>query len=94
MVAAGQAREMYALGYVSHLSPVTGRVPDRINRSGITLAVVGENLALAGSVAAVHDGLMASPSHRDNLLDPAFDRVGVGVVRGPYGLMVVQVFGG
>ncbi|HEY7703785.1 MAG TPA: CvpA family protein [Acidimicrobiia bacterium] len=94
MVASGQAREMYSLGYVSHLSPVTGRVTDRVAGSGIPLAVVGENLALAGSIQAVHEGLMASPSHRANILNPSFDRVGVGVVRGPYGLMVVQVFGG
>ena len=93
-VALGHAEEMYVAGYVSHLSPVTGRVEDRVAAAGIRLATLGENLALAASARAVHDGLAASPGHRANMVDPAFDRVGIAAVRGPLGLMVVEVFGG
>jgi uncharacterized membrane protein required for colicin V production len=93
-VAQAHAEEMYRLGYVSHVSPNTGRVTDRVAAAGIRLMLVGENLALAASARAAHAGLMDSPGHRANILHTGFDRVGVGAVLGPYGLMVVEVFGG
>jgi len=36
--------------------------------------------------------LMASPGHRQNMLDDRFTRVGISAVEGPLGVMVVQVF--
>lgn len=93
-IALAHALDMYTNGFVSHVSPTTGRVDDRIRAAGIQLSLAGENLALAASTRAVHDGLMSSESHRENLLRTGFDRVGVAAVRGPFGLMVVQVFGG
>jgi len=93
-VARDHAREMYLEGYVSHVSPTTGTVGDRVEAAGIRLMLVGENLALASSTRAVHDGLMASEGHRANILHRDFDRVGIAAVHGPLGLMVVQVFGG
>ena len=93
-VALAHAVEMYTHGYVSHLSPVTGRVDDRVKAAGIRLSTIGENLALAASARAVHDGLVASPGHRANMVNPAFDRVGIAAVKGPLGVMVVEVFGG
>ncbi len=93
-VAAGHAREMYLEGYFSHRSPVTGTVGDRLGAAGIIYSLAGENLALAASTTQVHDGLMGSPGHRENILRPEFRRVGVAVVDGPLGLMTVQVFTG
>lgn len=93
-VARGHAIDMYVNGYVSHVSPTTGGIRDRVERSGIRLTIVGENLALASSTRAVHDGFLRSDSHRRNMLGRSYDRVGVAAVDGPYGLMVVQVFGG
>jgi uncharacterized membrane protein required for colicin V production len=88
------AREMYLEGYFSHLSPHTGTVGDRLADAGITYRVAGENLALAASAEEVHDGLMGSPGHRANIESADFTRVGIGTVRGPLGLMTVQVFTG
>ena len=85
---------MYTNGYVSHVSPTTGRIRDRVEGSGIRLTIVGENLALASSTRAVHDGFLRSDSHRRNMLERSYDRVGIAAIDGPYGLMVVQVFGG
>lgn len=93
-VAAAHAAEMYRVGYVSHVSPTTGTVEDRVEAAGVTVRVVGENLALASSARAVHEGLMDSTGHRRNILSPRYDRLGVGAVSGPYGVMVVEVFGG
>ena len=58
------------------------------------MRIVGENLALAVTVEIAHDGLMASPGHRENIEHPEFSSLGVGVVDTPYGLIVVQVFHG
>lgn len=93
-VAEAHATEMYRQGYVSHVSPTTGTVGDRVEAAGIRLRIVGENLALAPTPRAVHRGLMDSPGHRANILREEYNRVGVGAVRGPLGLMVVEVFGG
>jgi len=93
-VGVGHAMEMYLDGYFSHVSPATGTVGDRLQDAGITYRVGGENLALAASAEEVHGGLMDSPGHRANIESPDYNRVGIGVVRGPLGLMTVQVFTG
>jgi len=88
------AAEMYVDGYFAHNSPKTGTVGDRVVAAGLTVRLVGENLALAAAPFLVHEGLMNSDGHRANILRPEFVRVGIGVVEGPLGLMVVQVFSG
>jgi uncharacterized protein YkwD len=93
-VGESHALEMYVAGYFSHLSPSTGTVGDRLRGAGIPYRVAGENLALAATAEDVHRGLMESPGHRANIESSGFNRVGIGVVRGPLGLMTVQVFTG
>lgn len=90
----GHAREMYLEGYFAHQSPTTGDVGDRLAAAGITFSVGGENLALAATVVEVHGGLMDSPGHRANIEGDFYRRIGIAVVRGPLGLMTVQVFTG
>lgn len=90
--ASAHGREMYREGYFSHVSPRSGSVAERVAGAGIPFAAVGENLALAPTVAVVHQGLLESPSHRETMLDPRFVRAGVAVWEGPLGLMTVQVF--
>ncbi len=91
-VARAHAGEMYRRGYFSHRSPVTGSPLDRVLDAGIVIGRVGENLALAATPVAAHQGLMESDGHRRNLLATSWTTVGVGVVDGPLGLMVVEVF--
>ncbi|MBM3312787.1 MAG: CAP domain-containing protein, partial [Candidatus Aminicenantes bacterium] len=45
----------------------------------------GENVARSGTFlsSVIHESLMNSPDHRENVLDPRFDEVGIGVVRDP-----------
>jgi uncharacterized protein YkwD len=52
----------------------------------------GENVSLAGSVEESHKGLMHSPPHRENLLNPGYNVAGFGVVRSGYSLYVAQDF--
>jgi len=93
-VGVGHAMEMYLDGYFAHSSPKTGDVGDRVSDAGIRFSVAGENLALAATVTEVHEGLMNSPGHRSNIEADFYDSIGIAVVRGPLGLMVVQVFMG
>ncbi len=92
-VARAHGAEMFELGYFAHESPVTGDPFDRLAVAEISYATAGENLALAPDVGTAHRGLMNSPGHRANILNPEFGRVGIGIVRSRYhGLMVVQEF--
>ncbi|HUP15535.1 MAG TPA: CvpA family protein [Acidimicrobiia bacterium] len=94
VVAALHAEEMYRNGYLSHVSPVTGRVADRVAAAGIGLASTAENIGLAATTRAVHEEMVGSVPHRARMLSGAVDRVGVATVAGPYGIIVVEVFGG
>jgi uncharacterized membrane protein required for colicin V production len=93
-VAAAHAEEMYRDGYLSGVSPITGRVADRVAAAGIALAALGENIGLASTTRAVHEEMVESAPHRARMISGAVDRVGVAAVAGPYGIIVVEVFGG
>lgn len=91
-VARGHSTDMYVRGYFAHINP-DGKDPfDRMADGGVRFSYAGENLALAPTVAMVHEGLMNSPRHKENILKPEFTDLGIGVYRGPYGLMVTQNF--
>jgi uncharacterized protein YkwD len=57
------------------------------------LVEAAENVASAESADRAHDGLMHSVHHRENLLHPSYNVVGIGVVRREDTLYVVQDFG-
>ena len=53
---------------------------------------LGENVGVGGTADAVHAGFLASPTHRANIVDPAFTQVGFGIVRPDARIFVVVVF--
>jgi len=53
----------------------------------------GENVALDYDAARGHQHLMLSPPHRANLLNPAYNVVGLGVLRSGDRLYIVEDFG-
>ena len=61
------------------------------SRSYSTMA---ENVGVGGSLGAVHNALMASSGHRENILGPDFQRVGGGVVRRGGRVWVTELFAG
>jgi uncharacterized protein YkwD len=87
------SRDMFAHGYFAHVSP-NGEDPfDRMRGAGIDYEEAGENLAKAPSVTIAHKGLMNSPGHRANILDPKFGKVGIGVYASQiHGKMFAQEF--
>lgn len=92
-VARSHAKDMWERSYFSHYSPEGKDVGDRLNEVGVKYSFAGENLALAPTVGTAHTGLMNSQGHRENILEPRFKRIGIGVIdNGVYGKMFVQVF--
>jgi uncharacterized protein YkwD len=56
---------------------------------------VGENVGYAGSAGAIDTGWWNSPGHRENILRPAFQAVGIAFVTDNSGTVWgVQVFAG
>jgi hypothetical protein len=53
---------------------------------------LGENVGVGYSVAGLHDAFLTSPHHYDNLVDPAFDAVGIGVVNAKGRMWVAEEF--
>jgi Cysteine-rich secretory protein family len=92
-IAAAHAGEMYSLGLVSRSSPTTGGVADRVAASSIRLSELGEVVGLAATVSAFEAATSASPDATAVVHGAGYDRIGIGVVDGPYGVMVVEVLG-
>ncbi|MDY7106384.1 MAG: CAP domain-containing protein [Actinomycetota bacterium] len=67
------ASAMRADGRISHAPDIT---------AGVTVEwlKIGENVGVGGDVDALFDAFVASPTHYENLVDPLFTRIGVGVV--------------
>jgi len=93
VVARAHAADMFARGYFSHYTPEKKDPFDRMRERHVKFLTAGENLSLARSLVMAHEGLMNSPGHRANILQPAFGRVGIGILDGGiYGIMVTQNF--
>jgi uncharacterized protein YkwD len=64
-----------------------------VSSTGLQLDQTAENVALDYGPERGHQHLMLSPSHRANLLNPAYNVVGLAVVRSGDRLYIVQDFG-
>jgi uncharacterized protein YkwD len=92
-IARAHGAEMFAAGVLTHRS-LDGRTPvQRVAERQVRVRLVGENLAYAPDVQTAHEALMASWSHRQNILSADFSLTGIGVLDGgAYGVIVVQNF--
>ncbi len=77
---------------LSHQLPGEPPVQDRATRAGARFSLIAENIAVAPSPAVIHSSWMQSPHHRENILDPELNVVGIAVVKGSDGLFAVQDF--
>ncbi len=84
--ATAHSLDMAAQNYFSHTSADGRSMSDRINATGFTWSNLGENIA-AGQVGidAVIDGWMRSDGHCANMMNPAFDTIGLACVAGGSG---------
>ncbi len=83
------SRDMGKSNFFGHVSPKTGSMSDRLYRDGIACVKSAENVALHKTIASAQKGLMESPGHRKNLLDPAFTHIGIGIVKDSKGMLLV-----
>src|SRR5689334_2935872 len=65
---------------------------ERVGATGLRFNAVAENVAEAPDVAAIHNGLMHSPGHRANILNPDYNAVGISIVERGGQLFVTQDF--
>lgn len=54
--------------------------------------LIGENVAMAGSVSQAQAALQASAPHRENLLNWAYNEMGIGAVQKGNTVYITQVF--
>jgi uncharacterized protein YkwD len=73
-------RMMASAGPISHQYRGEPDLSTRAAQAGAHFSVIEENVAMAPSAATVHQAWMQSPSHRENLLSPEVDHVGIAVV--------------
>jgi uncharacterized protein YkwD len=92
--ARAHAEAMFAARQLSHQFEGEPSLPQRLAAATRTqLDQEGENVALDSDPEKGHQHLMLSPPHRANLLNPAYNVVGLGVIRGGDRLYIVQDFG-
>jgi len=88
------AETMLQARQLSHQFRDEPALPQRLaSSSRLLLDQEGENVALDYDALHGHEHLMLSPPHRANLLNPAYNVVGLGVVRNGDRLYIVQDFG-
>lgn len=92
-IARAHSMDMWQRHYFSHIDPDGNSPFDRLQNAGVNFSSAGENLALARSVESAHTGLMNSEGHRRNILDPSYNKIGIGAIDGGiYGIMFTQLF--
>ena len=64
----------------------------RIGEENVRCDHDGENIALSGDVENAHLVLMQSPPHRENILNPQFNAVGIGILKADELLYVTEDF--
>lgn len=75
-----KSKDMSDLGYFAHQSPTYGSPFEMMESFGYQFVRAGENLARNfTSPAAVVNAWMGSPGHRENILNPNYDYIGIGL---------------
>lgn len=79
-IAQAHSEDMDAHHFVAHASKTTGEATQRLAKAGLKAQVLLENIGRGYSASEIHEGLMASPGHRANILHPDAREMGLGVV--------------
>lgn|GEM_PF-1634069 len=80
--ATAKAQDMITNDYFGHDSPTYGMPSQMLTEFGVTYTTTGENIAEVANVEVANSDFMSDTGHKDNILNPAFTQVGVGVI--PY----------
>lgn len=88
-VARKHSEDMLKNKFFAHVSPRYGDLKDRFARGGLIAKRFAENLASNRSLIEAHQGLMDSPGHRRNILDPDMSLIGIGIARTEDGQLLI-----
>jgi len=79
-----KAEDLFKNQYFEHESPTGVTVSDLVKKAGYDFIALGENLARGNfkDDQALVEAWMASPGHRENILNPSFKEIGVSVEKG------------
>lgn len=91
-VAAGQARRAYRTGRIERLTEAEAE--EALVAASIPVVDAAQSMALAPTREALHAAMVASAYDMETMHDPGYSRLGVAVVRGPYGLLATYLFSG
>jgi uncharacterized protein YkwD len=88
LVARAHGQDMVARGYFSHVTPEGITLDGRLEEHGLTLNWTGENIQRNvqprnETVRYATNWFMNSRPHRQNILHPRYDRLGISVSEGP-----------
>jgi uncharacterized protein YkwD len=95
-IARQRAQDMASRNYFAHTSPTGQTAFTLLNASGYGYALAGENLARnnypeSQAVGVAMQAFMASQSHRVNVLEAKFTRIGIGMAIGADGMKYFAV---
>jgi hypothetical protein len=71
---------MVSEGPIAHIYPGELNLTERAGLAGAHFDVIEENVAIGASPAQIHDAWMHSKGHRENMLNPDVNRVGIAVI--------------
>lgn len=93
-VARQHCAKMAAEKNLNHEFPGYDSLDARLSAAGLFFNADGENIAFSRTyvVRFIHQALVDSPGHRQNMLNGRFTHVGIGVVQVEDGYYVTQVF--
>lgn len=90
--ARAHSRIMADAHQLSHEFGAEPRFDRRLALAGAAFDLSGENVAFNQTADGAHRGLMSSPPHRKNILNPEFNSVGIGVIRTGNNIWVTEDF--
>ncbi len=91
--ALNHCRRMAAEGPIAHRYNGEADLASRAGQAGAHFELIEENVAVGPTASMIHNEWMHSPGHRENLLNPQVDRVGVAVVASRGVLYAVADYG-
>ncbi len=87
-VARYKSQDMINKHYFAHQSPTYGSPFNMMETFGIRFSAAGENIAYGQRTPAeVMNAWMNSPGHRNNILSPIYNQIGVGVAKASNGTL-------
>ncbi|HEU5232123.1 MAG TPA: CAP domain-containing protein [Terriglobales bacterium] len=84
--------EMAKQKNLTHQLPGEAKFTERLSLQGARFSAAAENVGYGDDAETLQSGWMHSPGHRTNLLNPAYNQMGMGIVRSGNQLWATEDF--